>query len=177
MKWSKLKKEIESRFAVSVQGKIHLYSTRYGNSSLGRGWITYQKDQIVNFESSLSRKNFGAYYHEATVTRCRKHKAVAEEERTPGRVIERGEFSRFDLHEACWELLNLPIDKAIASKNPLIQGLAFLDRRVGKERIASFSTKGLHPFAKKMLEIRRQEEAIMRSLIAVGWVDQGNPTS
>jgi|SRR5918912_1846547 hypothetical protein len=161
MKWSKLKKEIESRFATSVQGKVHLYSTRYRrlDSTLGRGWITYQKEQIVNFESFLSWANFGAYYHEATNTECLRHTAVAEEERTPSFVIERGEFSRFDLHEACWEMLNLSIDEALVSKNPLIQGLAFLDRRVGKERIFSFQVEGLHPLAKKMLEIRRHEEA------------------
>ncbi|MCA1635362.1 MAG: hypothetical protein LC802_17165 [Acidobacteria bacterium] len=160
MKWSKLKKEVESRFAASVQGKVHLYSTRYRrpDSTLGRGWITYNKQQVVNFESFLSRINFGAYYHEATNTDCLTHAAVAEEERTPGLVLERGEFSRFDLHVACWEMLNLSIGEALTSKNPLIQGLAFLDRRVGKERVCSFPIEGLHPLAKKMLEIRRAEE-------------------
>jgi hypothetical protein len=162
MKWSQLKKETESRFAACVQGEIHLYSTRYRrpDSNKGRGWITYKKEQIVNFETILSWVNYGAYFHESTNTPCLTHKAVVMKDRTPGRLIERGEFSRFDLHEACWELLNLSIDDALKSRNPIIQGLAFLDRRIGKQRLIGFSTEKLHPLATKMLKIRLYEETI-----------------
>ena len=164
MTWSGLKHEIESRFADAVRGKVHLYSTRYGQpgrkSMDGRGWITYRGEEVASFDTALSRQNFGAYYHEATRTPYKGHPAVAGEERMPGRTVEPGEFSRFDLHESCWTMLDLPIDEALTSENPLIRALAVLDRRVGKRRLRSFIGADHHPLVQRLLDIRLREEGI-----------------
>lgn len=45
MQWSKLKKNVEDRFARSVKGKVHLYSTAYNSGGnrcrYGSVWITF----------------------------------------------------------------------------------------------------------------------------------------
>lgn len=154
MKWSKLKTMIESRFAPSVRGKVHLYTTNYG-CSCGRAWVTYQKEQIANFETIL---NFTRKCKHRHPTNEHDHVIIADDERAAGKSVERGEFSRFDLHAACWSFLNSSIEDALASTNPLIQGLAFLDQRFGKRRLFEYPTNSLHPLAKELLEIRKKEE-------------------
>jgi hypothetical protein len=105
MQWSKLKQSIEGKFADSIKGQVELFSTTYRkpNSNNGRGWITIGKNEIVNIATIKSWQNFGAYYHEATQTNCLTHAAVEANERIAGELIEEGEFSRFDLHNCCWE--------------------------------------------------------------------------
>ncbi|MCB9484812.1 MAG: hypothetical protein H6676_01800 [Thermoflexaceae bacterium] len=41
MRWTKVRKLVEDRFAPSV-GRVHFHSTRYGQCSCGRGWITIE---------------------------------------------------------------------------------------------------------------------------------------
>ncbi len=84
MHWSKLKHTIESKFADSIKGRIELFSTCYRkpNSNTGRGWITIDKNEIVNFATIKSMWNYGAYYHEATKTNCLIHPAVQDSKRT-----------------------------------------------------------------------------------------------
>lgn len=162
MKWSKLKQNIEDRFAESVKGRVELFSTTYRkpNSRDGRGWITIDKKEIVNFASIKSWWNFRAYYHEGTATDYLTHKAVELNNRTEGNLIEEGEFSRFDLHECAWEYLNLSIEEAINHKSPLIQTIAVLDRRLGKRRLKEIDTSNLDPLVKYFLEFRIAVENI-----------------
>jgi hypothetical protein len=159
MKWSKVKSSVESRFARSVSGKVHIFSTSYakkGNGcQCGRGWITYNKEQIVEFETILY---LNRVYGKHEPTNSDKHVVIAPESRTTGSLSERGEWSRFELHRACKNFLDLQIDDAVNSGNPLIQGLAFLDRRFGRQRAADYPADGLHPLAKRLLEIRCTED-------------------
>ena len=151
MKWSKLKQMVEERFADSVKGRVEIFSTRYTkpNSRDGRGWITIDKIQLVNFATPKSWQNFDAYYHEGTMTNCVTHPAIENEDRTEGNLIEDGEFSRFDLHECCWEFLDLTIEEALSHKSPLINSLAVLDKRLGKRRLVLLEKEKLHPLTKK----------------------------
>ena len=95
MRWSKLKKTVEDKFADSIKGKVELWSTAYRkpNSSTGRGWITIEGKELVNFATILSWVNFGGYFHESSDTPYWKHPAVKNEERNEGNLIEEGEFS------------------------------------------------------------------------------------
>jgi hypothetical protein len=153
MRWSGLKKRVESRFAGSVRGRVHLYSTRY-DCSCGRGWITVDGKDIANLCTLSSGAKYRAVFHETSSTRCARHAAVKDDERTPGRLVERGEFSRFDLHLACWDFLNISLAEALASDNPLISSLAVLDARTGKRRLGVLRRKALHPLTRALLEFR-----------------------
>lgn len=167
MQWSKLKKTIESRFAPSIEGKIHLFTTQYG-CQCGRAWITYNGEQIANFETLVNLRRIHVHREE---TNEQGHLLIDEATRMPGELMSRGELNRWDLHKACWEYLNMSVQEALASENPVIQGLAFLDYRTGKRRIALVETKGLHPLPKKLLEIRIFEDEVEREKsLAVGRV-------
>lgn len=160
MRWSKLKQTIESKFSDNVSGRVELFSTAYRkpNSGSGRGWITIDKVEIVNFATIKSWWNFGAYYHEATKTDYLKHPAVEADQRSIKLLAEEGEFSRFDLHNCCWEYLNLTIEQALEHDSPVINSLAVLDKRLGKRRIAVIDRNNLHPLTRKLLEFRLSVE-------------------
>jgi hypothetical protein len=162
MKWSKLKKTVEDRFAGSVRGRVKLYSTRY-ECSCGRGWITIDGKELVDFSTLASGTRYRAIYHESTSTQCAKHAAIGDAERTPGRLTEYGEFSRFDLHEACWDFVHSSIGESLASPNPLIQCLAVLDGRVGMQQLNRLATVPLHPLVAALLAVRLEAEQVRRT--------------
>ena len=163
MKWSKLKQETEARFADSVQGRVRVCSTRYRkpNSSAGRGWIEIDGKEVVNFSTMDSGRIWGCVYNEVTNTDCKTHPSPKDEERTAGALAERGEFSRFDLHEACFEYLNLSVESALRSRNPLIVALATIDRRLGKRRLRTIGIDLGHPLPNHMLQFRLEAEQIL----------------
>lgn len=162
MMWSKLKQLTEQKFADSVKDRVEIFSTRYNkpNSTTGRGWITIDGVEIVNFSTMKSGEIYRCVYHEATPTNCIQHPAVKDEDRTEGQLIEEGEFSRFDLHNCCFEYLSLTVDEGLAHPSPLINLLAVLDRRLGKRRLPSLTEKKHHPLVSRVLEFRLIEEGI-----------------
>lgn len=167
MRWSKLKQQVELRFADSVQGRVKVCSTRYRkpDSSTGRGWLEVDGVEIVNFSTMDSGRIYRCFYNEVSFPGMGEksyatHAGPAQEDREPGNLAERGEFSRFDLHHACWDSLNLSVDDAMASENPLIRSLAYLDRRLGKRRLARIHTSTGHPMSDWFLAYRRQAESI-----------------
>lgn len=161
MRWSKLKSSVEARFARSESGKVHIFSTSYAKSGnrcqCGRGWITYNKKQIIEFQTIFS---INRIFRDQEPTNSSGHVIIASESRTPGLLSKRGEWSRFDLHQTCKDSLSLGIDDPVRSENPLVQGLAFLDKRFGKHRAAEYSAAELHHLAKRLLEIRQIEDRI-----------------
>lgn len=160
MKWSKLKKEIELRLADKLQGRLTFYTTTYANSSLGRSWVTFDKIQIANFETILSYVNYDAYYHILTDRSYKTHQSINDNKRTPDLPMERGEFSQFDFLSSCWDYLQLNIDEALQSKNPIIKSIAMADKRLGKRRLSEMTFNDLHPLTKLFLSIRLQTENI-----------------
>ena len=153
MKWSKLKKLVEDTFAEGVKGRVHVYSTRY-QCSCGRAWIAVDGKELVDLSTMLSGLLYRCVYHEATNTDCVKHPAVPDEKRRPGNLVEPGEFSRFDLHEACWEYVHSSVNDSLKSRNPLIVSLAVLNAKVGKGRLEKLSAKKLHPLTRSLIEVR-----------------------
>ena len=158
MKWSKLKKEIELRLTDKLQGRLTFFTTTYANSSLGRSWVAFDKTQIANFETVLSYANYGSYYNILTDTSCKKHDIIDDNKRTPNLPMERGEFSQFDFMTACWDYLQLSIEEALESGNPIIKSIAMVDKRLGKRRLTEININELHPLTKLFFSIRLQAE-------------------
>ena len=162
MKWSKLKKLVEDTFADSIRGRVHVYSTRY-RCSCGRAWFTVDSKELVDLSTMLSGLIYRCIYHEATNTDCVKHPAVPDETREPGNLVEPGEFSRFDLHEACWEYVHSSVNDSLKSGNPLIVSLAVLNSKVGKGRLGKLAQSQLHPLTRALLEFRLAAEVAPNS--------------
>lgn len=153
MKWSKLKKLVEETFADGVKGRVQVYSTHY-QCSCGRAWITVDGEELVDLSTMLSGLLHSCVYHEATNRDCVKHRAVPDEERRPENLVEPGEFSRFDFHEACWEYVHSSVNDSLNSQNPLVVSLAVLNAKVGKGRLKRLSEQKLHPLTRSLIEIR-----------------------
>ena len=160
MKWSKLKQLVEDGFAPSVKGRVYIYSTAY-QCSCGRAWFTVDGQEIADLSTMLSGNIYRALFHEATNTRCAKHPAVPMSDRTPGKTVEPGEFSRFDLHKACWEYIHdIGPDRGLSSNNPLIVALSVLSEKIGTRRLRLMAKNSdLHPLVKKLLEFRLEKES------------------
>jgi hypothetical protein len=157
MRWSKLRKLVEDSFAESVRGRVQVYSTRY-RCSCGRGWVTIDGEELANLCTELSDLKYGAIFHETTKVTCAKHSAVKDEERASGNTVEPGEFSRFDLHAACWEYVHSSVNDSLGSENPLVVSLAVLHAGVGKGRLRKLSTQQLHPLTSALLNFRMKAE-------------------
>lgn len=149
MKWSKLKKTIEDKFADSVRGRVCLYVTRYTSGSyyMVRGWITVDKTEIANFSTPDNSNKYG--WNTPDI-----NERIPEGERTEGLDVEKGEFSRYDFMNACWDYLNININDALTSENPIIRSFAVLDSRTGKRRLDLIDKENQHPLVLKLLLFR-----------------------
>jgi len=156
MKWSKLKKNIEEKFADCLKDRVHIYTTRYttGSYYMVRGWITIDKEEIANFSTPDNNNKYG--WNTPDID-----ERIIPEKRTEGLTVEKGEFSRYDFTDACFDYLNMNIDEAVSSQNPIIKSFAMLDRRLGKRRLKLLKQKDRtdqHPLVSRMLDLRIQCE-------------------
>lgn len=149
MKWSRLKKSIEEKFADPLKGRVNIYATRYtsGSHYMVRGWITLDGEEIANFSTPDNNNKYG--WNTPAI-----NERIPAGERTAGIAAEKGEFSRMEFTDACMEFLNLNIDDAFKSDNPIIRSLAVLDRRSGKRRLRNICRESLHPLTLQLLEFR-----------------------
>lgn len=158
MRWSKLKAEIESRFCDSMKNRLSINSTAYGACTCGHAWISLDKEVIANFCTMAFWKTEphfdpekGRFLHGERINENNKKYEKFENAY--------GELSRQDVYGACWEYVHdLSIDQAISSKDPLIQSLAMVDRRLGKRRLREIDDSSLHPLAKRLLHERMLAE-------------------
>jgi hypothetical protein len=147
MRWSKLKSEIENRFCDSLQKRVSIYSTAYGNCTCGHAWITLDKKIIANFctrayfNKNMGNLDNGKYdYLKNTY----------------------GELSRQDIYESCWSYVHdLSIEDVLKSEDALIQTLSVIDKRVGKRRLKQLEVELMHPLAKFLLEERLKVENLI----------------
>lgn len=148
MRWSKLRKLVESRFAESLAGRLAIHSAAYGNCTCGHCWITLDKEVIANFCTR-------AYFN-------RKLQGVSGENSMYQRqLVVYGEKSRQDAYRSLFDFVHsLSIADALESDDVLIQSLAVVDSRVGRRKLESLDAGGYHPLARALLEERRIAEGL-----------------
>ncbi len=170
MKWSQLKKRIEATFADSVAGRVEVWNTRYrrAHDQEGEAWITIDKQRVV---SMATYTYFVEFYRQANRLRLESacddfsdpaqregyHRAGDEADRI---VNERGVFPMGALNRALFDYLNLSIDDASESQNPIIRAFATLDRRFGKRRLTEFDDSEEHPLVRTLFRFRCEAEGI-----------------
>lgn len=156
MKWSKLKKTIEDNFAESLSRRVRIYVTRYTSGSyfMVRGWITIDKEEIANFSTP---DNYSRLEWDMSDI----DKRIPAEDRSEGNAVEKGEFSRADFLNACWQYIGMNINESLKSENPVIRAFAMLDRRLGKRRLKLIDKQNLHPLVLKCLSLRLECESIL----------------
>jgi hypothetical protein len=156
MIWSKVKKEIKEALSENVNKAIDIHMTGYaGSHSDGRAWITIYGEEVANFSTHESYVHFGKPWNELTKDEpWARHEKVDEGKRTPKLLIEKGEFSRGDFTDSCYQYLSLNISEAQQSNHPIIRMLAALDKRTGKRKLETWIKTEINPLVKYFLEFR-----------------------
>ncbi len=151
MRWSKLKKLVEDRFAPSVAKRLAIHSAAYGNCTCGHCWLTLDKEVVANFCTR-------AYYNKKL------HGDSGSNPMYKDHLVLYGERSRQDAYRSMFDYVHsMSHDEALKSDDVLIQALAVLDSRLGKRRLETFDDTALHPLAKKILAIRQEAELAQSS--------------
>ncbi|MEW5837383.1 MAG: hypothetical protein AB1717_00920 [Pseudomonadota bacterium] len=128
--WSKVKATFEQHIAPELKGRLQVHVASYRSG--GRGWIVFDKTEIVSVEApGWTRKLLGH-----------------------GACVPLVEGDTVELGKACGELPQIAISDALASPNPLLRGLAILDARCGKRTLQRLRTTHLDSFSSTMLAIR-----------------------
>lgn len=144
MRWSKVRSLVKERFAPELAGRLDINSTRYGNSSMGHAWLTWDGEVIANF-CTHAYAMVGGYWREDKVS----------DRVGPGPLARYGEFSREDAYDACWAFLHdLSIEEALTDSDPLVNALALADARVGKRRLKLLEPDRYHPLAAQIIALR-----------------------
>jgi hypothetical protein len=154
MRWSKLKQQIEARFADSVRTHAAIHITRYGpgvSSTMTRGWLTWDGAEVFTFSTIA--------WLQAEHTEAANSLVSDKPISISDQLEQHGVFSRFDLTDAVTTYLSLSIERALSSPDPIIRALAMFDRRVGKRRLQQFAIDDMtHPFVKQLYDLRCQAE-------------------
>lgn len=156
MQWSKLKQLIENNFAESLSTRISVHSARYGASTMGHAWLTLDGAVIANFctNAHFNRFKYGDKSKDRGVT-------GEEHQRYSRQFVEYGEISQDDVYKTFWTYVHdMSFDDSVRSKDPLVQSLVVLDKRLGKRRLITLAGDDLHPLAAKLLEVRKKSEHI-----------------
>jgi hypothetical protein len=169
MPWSRLKKQVESRFAASMVGRVELRATSYRHThdGEGRGWITLDKEEIHNF-CTLS-----FWIEQGTLLQGIRAANNATDFRDPAQRAEyhhayeqvdeilevRGVRSKEWFENSLKEYLSMTLEESLASKNFLHRALAVIDKRLGKRRLKTLElSSGEHALVRRFLEFRRAAE-------------------
>lgn len=159
MQWSQLKKQLQTRFAPSVAGRIDLNQTRYRNShdQEGEFWITLDKTRIFSSGSLSYLSSLGAL--------TAKHR---DEGATPAEAFERawpimdasGLMLLEQINKDLFSSLGQTVEEMSGQSNPLIRALAMIDTRFGKRRLATFDPTAEHPLVQHLYRLRCEAEGI-----------------
>jgi hypothetical protein len=145
MKWSQLKKTIESFICPTLRNRVKFYSTRYRSThdQVGRAWISVDGKEIYDFSTPTW---INEYYGTAHRIRIENNALDFQDPiQAPGYydaykeagkyVEEKGIFEQYCFYRSIEEYINLPFDEALMSENKIIKSIALIDRRLGKRRL------------------------------------------
>jgi hypothetical protein len=174
MKWSKLKKLAEALLADSLSGRIQYHITQYGRGDsyiMARAWITLDGQEIANFSSVEWLMQSSAV---AGQIRAENHcQDYSDTNQQAGYYAAYGQantelarqsvFSKNQFYWGLIEYVQMSIDSALTSTDPIIQAIAMFDRRFGIRRLETFELPADAPeLISQCLQIRCQAEGIDR---------------
>lgn len=147
MQWSKLKTRINDLICPDLKSRIdfHLTSYRASHDGADKVWITIDRKRVFSckhypYEWAVNK----AYYDGLDGAQL---KEVLREKEIHGPK---------DFGNAMRAYLDMPIEKAIESEDPLIRAFAIVDRRLGKRTLEKLEIGDTeHTLVKAFYELRR----------------------
>jgi hypothetical protein len=134
MQWTKVKTRFEELVAPSLRGRVQVHVTEYRETKgfdLGRGWITLDGEEVVSVQ-------IPAFYT--------RHMVFSSDTLNFGYAV--GTY------------VAMSISAARSSPDPLLRGLAFLDRRLGRRSLLGVDKDQLHEFEMALCAVRYRAEGI-----------------
>ena len=146
MQWSKLKSRIKSLIAPEVRDRIdfHLTSYRESHDGADKVWITIDGERVFDCKH---------YPHEWAADRAYGNGLGGNEIRSA--LADVGIHGPKDFGYAMRAYLDMPVDQALQSSDPLVRAFAIVDRRVGKRTLATLDLSGFdHPLVNAFYKLR-----------------------
>lgn len=126
--------------APSMRGRLRLQATRYRRAfdDMGRGWITWDGVEVASFESIpfLIRQGGVRVGLEGLG-----QDPIAASDLAQAITNHEGTFAMWQFTDAVEGYPDLTVDRALASDDAIVRGLAMLDRRLGKRRLRSLDLR------------------------------------
>ncbi|MFC4306056.1 hypothetical protein ACFO1S_21735 [Cohnella boryungensis] len=165
-----MKEQIESRLCDSLKERVIFNSTRYRGThdKVGRSWITFDDEIIHDFCTVKLRYKLNTIANkirEETNSldwrNQEKDKGYYRAYRIADAEMGRqGIYNQFGFYKSIEEYLNLSIDEAMKSSNPIIKAISWFDKRLGKRRLLS-TEEDRHIMVNKFRNIRLKVEGII----------------
>jgi hypothetical protein len=152
MQWSKLKSRVKDLIAPELRDRIdfHLTSYRASHDGADKVWITVDGKRIFSCKH---------YPHECASSAAYQSGLQGDEVKS---VLREGEIhSPEDFGNAIRSYLDLPVDVALKSPNPIVRAFAMVDRRVGKRTLAKLDVSDCqHTLVNAFYQLRRRSAHI-----------------
>ena len=135
MSWSGLKKQIEERFAPSLQGRVSLFKTRRRST---RG-ATLHCGIRIDGKEILSGNSYERPWRETDEPRTKDDHSF---------------FNGDDFNNATDRYLDLTIEEIISSDNLVVRAIGMLDKRLGKRRLRAMDLSGQPELLRRLWQFR-----------------------
>lgn len=157
MQWSKLKSRVIDLIRPDLAGRIDFYVTSYRKSHDGadKVWITIDRERVFSCDHYPNEWAERQAYYDGLDGIELKEELIGKELHSPG-----------DFGDSMREYLDLPIEKAAASTDPLIRAFAITDRRLGKRAL-------------RKMEVSDTEHTLVKAFyrLRCGLTQEGEPVS
>jgi hypothetical protein len=147
MQWSKLKSRIKALIAPELRDRIdfHLTSYRASHDGADKVWITIDGARVFDCKHYPYEWASDAAY--ADGLRGNQVKSA---------LANVGIHGPKDFGNAMRAYLDLPVDEALASSDPIVRAFAIVDRRVGKRTLAKLDLSDCdHALVNAFYDLRR----------------------
>ena len=176
MKWTKVKRNIESLICDKLKHRLSIRLTQY-NVSLWekkRIWITLDKKEIFNASSAnylMEHDKLWAEIKKETdkpfpdcLYECFPEFIGKTNDLDYTTVIleNKGIFNVYLVYDAFIQYPQLSIDNALNSESVIIKAFALLDKRLGKRKLKNLRySSNVHPLISEFYKLRCKVEGIM----------------
>ena len=147
MQWSKLKSRVKALIAPDLRERIdfHLTSYRESHDGADKVWITVDGERVFDCKHYAHEWATFDAYHDGL--RGDQVKSALRDAAIHGPK---------DFGWAMRAYLDMPVNDALKSPDPIVQAFAIVDRRIGKRTLAKLDlTQCAHPLVNAFYELRR----------------------
>jgi hypothetical protein len=180
MNWNKLRKQLESFLHPDVQEQVQYVQAGYRvrNDKKTLSYLTVNKIEVFNqaklpenwFESEQAIRNLSVNVHitEEILASVRERvsdkvpderlEAIARKE-MQDKIVKalwhtQVQLLKLDFQKVAAEYLSIGVDQALKTDDILLNILAILDRRTGKNRVRKLQKKNIHPLVRLFVDLR-----------------------